>query len=86
MVLKFTKKSSTHNKKPPAVITIGDLLVVPRTGFEPAHPCERCHLKAVRLPISPPGPVQDKFYPFGTANVKCKLILKKLNIPVAPAG
>ena len=28
---------------------------VPRTGFEPAHPCERCHLKAVRLPISPSG-------------------------------
>src|SRR5258707_79116 len=28
---------------------------VPGTGFEPAHPCERCHLKAVRLPISPPG-------------------------------
>ena len=29
--------------------------LVPRTGFEPAHPCERCHLKAVRLPISPSG-------------------------------
>jgi site-specific DNA recombinase len=28
---------------------------VPRTGFEPAHPFERCHLKAVRLPISPSG-------------------------------
>ena len=28
---------------------------VPRTGLEPAHPCECCHLKAVRLPISPPG-------------------------------
>lgn len=28
---------------------------VPGTGFEPAHPFERCHLKAVRLPISPPG-------------------------------
>ena len=28
---------------------------VPGTGFEPAHPYERCHLKAVRLPISPPG-------------------------------
>jgi site-specific DNA recombinase len=29
--------------------------LVPRTGFEPAHPFERCHLKAVRLPISPSG-------------------------------
>ena len=34
-------------------------LSVPGTGFEPAHPCERCHLKAVRLPISPPGLFQD---------------------------
>jgi site-specific DNA recombinase len=39
--------------------------VVPRTGFEPAHPCERCHLKAVRLPISPSG---------RAANVNPKLI------------
>ncbi len=29
--------------------------VVPRTGFEPAHPCERCDLNTVRLPISPSG-------------------------------
>jgi site-specific DNA recombinase len=29
--------------------------VVPRTGFEPAHPCERCDLNTVRLPISQPG-------------------------------
>ena len=29
--------------------------LVPGTGFEPAHPFERCHLKTVRLPISPPG-------------------------------
>gem|GEM_PF-1702484 len=28
---------------------------VPRTGFEPAHPCGRCDLNTVRLPISPPG-------------------------------
>jgi len=33
----------------------GQSYVVPGTGFEPAHPCERCHLKTVRLPISPPG-------------------------------
>ena len=37
---------------------VGDYLnsdFVPRTGFEPAHPCERCDLNTVRLPISPPG-------------------------------
>ena len=28
---------------------------VPGTGFEPAHPFGRRHLKTVRLPISPPG-------------------------------
>ena len=28
---------------------------VPETGFEPAHPFGRHHLKVVRLPISPPG-------------------------------
>ncbi len=33
---------------------------VPRTGFEPAHPCERCDLNTVRLPISPSG----QFKPF----------------------
>ena len=42
-------------------------LFVPGTGFEPAHPCERCHLKAVRLPISPPGLFTK------AANVKEKL-------------
>ncbi len=30
-------------------------ILVPRTGFEPAHPCERCDLNTVRLPISPSG-------------------------------
>ena len=28
---------------------------VPETGFEPAHPFGRRHLKTVRLPISPFG-------------------------------
>ena len=28
---------------------------VPETGFEPARPFRRYHLKVVRLPISPPG-------------------------------
>lgn len=31
--------------------------LVPRTGFEPAHPCGRCDLNTVRLPISPSGPL-----------------------------
>jgi hypothetical protein len=30
-------------------------VLVPRTGFEPAHPFGRYHLKVVRLPVSPPG-------------------------------
>jgi hypothetical protein len=29
--------------------------VVPRRGLEPPRPCERQHLKLVRLPIPPPG-------------------------------
>jgi hypothetical protein len=46
---------------------------VPRTGFEPAHPCERCDLNTVRLPISPSGhPVSL----LGSANVSAFL-----NIP-----
>ena len=34
---------------------------VPETGFEPAHPFGRHHLKVVRLPISPPGHMFDSF-------------------------
>jgi hypothetical protein len=33
------------------------LILVPEIGFEPIHPCERCDLNTVRLPISPPGRV-----------------------------
>src|SRR3954470_666995 len=29
--------------------------MVPRRGLEPPRPCERQHLKLVRLPIPPPG-------------------------------
>ena len=29
--------------------------LVPRTGIEPAHPCERQILSLLRLPIPPPG-------------------------------
>src|SRR6478672_1814140 len=45
-------------KKPAEIKKVSVMLTffeVPRTGFEPAHPCERCDLNTVRLPISPPG-------------------------------
>ena len=31
------------------------ICLVPRRGLEPPRPCERQHLKLVRLPIPPPG-------------------------------
>jgi hypothetical protein len=31
------------------------LRLVPETGIEPAHPCERQILSLLRLPIPPPG-------------------------------
>ena len=34
---------------------------MPRNGFEPSHPCERCDLNTVRLPISPPGLCSELF-------------------------
>jgi hypothetical protein len=37
----------------------GIFLLVPKTGFEPACPYGRYHLKVVRLPISPPGQVSS---------------------------
>ena len=33
---------------------------VPRTGIEPAHPCERQILSLMRLPIPPSGQIQLK--------------------------
>jgi hypothetical protein len=54
-------------KRPPTMEAISN---VPGTGFEPAHPFERRHLKAVRLPISPPGPGGCK--PKGKMNI-CKM-------------
>ena len=41
---------------------------VPRTGFEPAHPCGRCDLNTVRLPISPSGQLPIRIV-FGVANI-----------------
>ena len=37
------------------------LIFVPKTGFEPAHPCECYDLNIVRLPISPLGQVDCKY-------------------------
>src|SRR4028119_737363 len=34
--------------------------MVPRRGLEPPRPCERQHLKLVRLPIPPPGHVGEQ--------------------------
>jgi hypothetical protein len=51
---------------------------VPRTGFEPAHPCERCDLNTVRLPISPPG---HYWFCSGSANIRENWFLRKsLNV------
>ena len=58
---------------------------VPRTGFEPAHPCERCHLKAVRLPISPSGQLikfqggEDKVF-FSTKKLMDQPFVKRKKI------
>jgi site-specific DNA recombinase len=38
---------------------------VPRTGFEPAHPCGRCDLNTVRLPISPSGQINLRLFQIG---------------------
>ena len=54
--------------------------VVPGTGFEPAHPCERCHLKAVRLPISPPGQFPFQVYQALVFKNDCKYNLKNIEI------
>ncbi len=43
--------------------------IVPETGFEPAHPFRRHHLKVVRLPISPPGLLFSCFFRERNANV-----------------
>ena len=58
----------THKIKKPWKLNTYKAINVPGTGFEPAQPFGCCHLKTVRLPISPPGQV---------ANVKSKFKSKK---------
>jgi hypothetical protein len=36
------------------------ILLVPRTGIEPAQPCDRQILSLLRLPIPPPGPLRTQ--------------------------
>ncbi len=61
-------RASSGSKKKLAPVFGSQSNQVPETGFEPAHPFGRHHLKVVRLPISPPGPF-CRFTGFGTANV-----------------
>jgi hypothetical protein len=51
---KTIKKEIKRRENKKALLSNQESLV-PRIGFEPTRPCERCHLKAVRLPISPSG-------------------------------
>jgi hypothetical protein len=55
------KFASLPNKKPRRYRA---RVFVPKTGFEPAHPFGRYHLKVVRLPISPPGQEKKSFVIF----------------------
>jgi hypothetical protein len=64
-------KDFTENENGQAESFFDLSILVPRTGFEPAHPCERCHLKAVRLPISPSGHcIQECKYSRLNGNIK----------------
>jgi hypothetical protein len=45
--------------------------LVPRTGLEPAHPCEHKNLNLACLPIPPPGQVNE-FYITSTARMQEK--------------
>ena len=61
---KKRKKTDTNRhskvKRPYSLMTTRPQSV-PKTGFEPAHSCERCDLNTVRLPISPPGHLDYKY-------------------------
>lgn len=60
--------------------------LVPGTGFEPAHPFERRHLKTVRLPISPPGLKYLKFEIHLKSNIGTQILQEcKYNSPFYPS-
>ncbi|MEY2640461.1 MAG: hypothetical protein RIR90_1943 [Bacteroidota bacterium] len=62
-IVRYRKQAFyAHNAKRPSNF-IGRAFV-PRTGFEPAHPCGRCDLNTVRLPISPSGQINPYCYWF----------------------
>ena len=62
-------KGSGENKNGDSSLNRHNSSQVPRTGFEPAHPCERCDLNTVRLPISPPGHYIPIISGFRAANI-----------------
>jgi hypothetical protein len=66
-------ENRSANKKALSMIK---LFLVPETGFEPAHPFGRYHLKVVRLPISPPGQFSLKFIVRGLMFINLKLGLQ----------
>jgi hypothetical protein len=73
--------SESKNGQTESILDLSTL--VPRTGFEPAHPFERCHLKAVRLPISPPrqwgaANISDYAETLKSRNASFKLVFKSV--------
>ena len=64
---------------------------VPRTGIEPAHPCERQILSLLRLPIPPPG--HTRFFKIfmcpgldSNQHTLRRRHLKTVRLPVSPPG
>ena len=61
--------------------------LVPGTGFEPAQPFGCCHLKTVRLPISPPGRAANiinqklVYVQFGSESIRFFFVLFRLRFP-----
>jgi hypothetical protein len=65
MELRKMNRRKQKEKEKEGVFALRSLslsVLVPETGFEPAHRLRHHHLKVACLPISPPGH-------FGTANI-----------------
>jgi hypothetical protein len=56
------------------------LFLVRKGGLEPPCPCERSHLKAVRLPISPLPLVAE----YHVAKTSSNVYLKAVRLPISP--